>query len=193
MTAAVPQRLAPFPAERPDRMTTPALLAERGFSLRWLREDDLPWLRDLYATTRADEMAPLPWPASAKRQFLDQQFALQHQHYLARYGDTDFLAIERRGLPAGRYYLQRVAPDHLIVDICLFPGLRGHGAGAALIRQSQADAAALGRGMHLHVLEANPGARRLYERLGFVVSGQALHGTHVPMHWAPPTDDTASR
>lgn len=185
MTAAAPDRLAPFPAERPNRMTAPARLAERGFSLRWLRADDLPWLRDLYATTRAEEMATVPWPAPAKRQFLDQQFALQHRHYLAHYGDTDFLAIERKGRPAGRYYLQRSAPDHLIVDICLFPALRGQGAGEALIRQSQADAAALGRGMHLHVLQANPGARRLYERLGFVVTGPALHGTHLPMHWTP--------
>jgi ribosomal protein S18 acetylase RimI-like enzyme len=183
--AAAPARLAPFPAERPDRMTTPALLAERGFSLRWLHDGDLPWLRDLYASTRAEEMAPVPWPAPAKRQFLDQQFALQHQHYLAHYGDTDFLALERAGQPVGRYYLQRTAPDHLIVDICLFPALRGHGAGAMLIRASQDAAAALGRGMHLHVEDHNAGARRLYERLGFVVSGPAFRGTHWPMRWAP--------
>lgn len=174
-----------FPPERPGRPQIPALLAERGFSLRWLHDDDLPWLRDLYATTRAEEMAPVPWPEIAKRAFLDQQFALQHQHYIAHYADTDFLAIEQAGRgPVGRYYLQRVAPAHLIVDICLFPGLRGSGVGGVLIRHSQAEAAALGHGMHLHVMRSNPAARRLYERLGFVVTDDT--GTsHIPMSWAP--------
>ena len=54
-----------------------------------------------------------------------------------------------------------------------------------LIRASQDAAAALGRGMHLHVEGHNAGARRLYERLGFVVSGPAFRGTHWPMRWAP--------
>ena len=185
MTVATPSRLAPFPPERADCLSTPALLAERGFCLRWLRDDDLPWLRDLYATTRAEEMAPVPWPAIAKRAFLDQQFGLQHQHYLSHYGDTDFLAIEQNGRgPVGRYYLQRVAPAHLIVDICLFPGLRGSGVGGALIRHSQTEAAALGRGMHLHVMRTNPGAKRLYERLGFAVTDDS-GPSHLAMAWAP--------
>ncbi len=181
---ATPQTSARFPRERADRMTTPALLIERGFSLRAAHDDDLPWLRDLYASTRAEEMAPVPWPEIAKRSFLDQQFGLQHQHYLKHFGDADFLAIEHteRG-PVGRYYLQRVAPAHLLVDISLFPALRGSGVGTALIRQSQQDAAALGRGMRLHVQQSNPGARRLYERLGFVAEGN--EGTHRPMRWLP--------
>ncbi len=166
-------------------MQTPASLAGRGFSLRALGDDDLPWLRELYASTRAAEMAAVPWPEVAKRGFLDQQFALQHQHYLAHFGDSDFLAIERDGRPVGRYYLQRVAPDHLIVDISLFPDQRGQGAGAALIGHSQAEAAALGRGMRLHVHDGNPGARRLYERLGFVAGDTAENG-YRPMRWAAP-------
>ncbi|MES2672325.1 MAG: GNAT family N-acetyltransferase [Pseudomonadota bacterium] len=166
-------------------MNTPALLIERGFSLRAAHDGDLPWLRDLYASTRAEEMAPVPWPEIAKRSFLDQQFGLQHQHYLKHFGDADFLAIEHaeRG-PVGRYYLQRTAPEHLLVDISLFPAMRGSGVGTALIRQSQQDAAKLGRGMHLHVQQSNPAARRLYERLGFVAE-EGAEGTHRPMRWSP--------
>lgn len=184
MMAAVPQSLAPFPPERADRMQTPAPLTGRGFSLRALHDDDFPWLRDLYASTRAEEMAPVPWPEIMKRRFLDQQFALQHQHYLAHFGDSDFLAIEHanRG-PVGRYYLQRAAPDHLIVDICLFPKMRGQGLGRALIEASQREAHALEHGMQLHVQQSNPAARRLYERLGFVIENTA--GTHHLMRWQP--------
>jgi GNAT superfamily N-acetyltransferase len=186
VTTATPQTPVSFPPERADRMRTPAPLAGRGVSLRTATDADLSWLRTLYASTRAAEMAGVPWPEVAKRSFLDQQFALQHRHYLAHFGDSDFLAIEADGHgPIGRYYLQRTAPDHLLVDISLFPPWRGQGIGAALIRQSQAEAAALGRGMHLHVQDANPGARRLYERLGFVAGTTAEHG-YRPMRWAPP-------
>lgn len=187
MTTATPQTSVPFPTERPDRMQTPASLTGRGFFLRALHDRDLPWLRDLYATTRAQEMAGVPWPDIAKRSFLDQQFSLQHRHYLLHFGDSDFLAIEAEGEgPIGRYYLQRAAPDHLLVDISLFPRWRGQGIGAAMIRQSQAEAAALGRGMHLHVQDANPGARRLYERLGFVAATAADQGYRL-MRWRPPS------
>lgn len=187
MTTATPQTPVSFPRERADRMRTPAPLAGRGVSLRTATDADLPWLRRLYASTRAEEMAGVPWPDLAKRNFLDQQFVLQHRHYLAHFGDSDFLAIEADGHgPIGRYYLQRAAPDHLLVDISLFPPWRGLGIGAALILQSQADAAALGRGMHLHVQDANPGARRLYERLGFVATATSERG-YRPMRWGPPS------
>jgi hypothetical protein len=33
-----------------------------GIRLRLIAENDLPFLRDLYAHVRADELAPVPWP-----------------------------------------------------------------------------------------------------------------------------------
>ncbi|MFC3551312.1 GNAT family N-acetyltransferase [Lysobacter cavernae] len=178
----MPLQLAPFPPERPERERLPDSLARRGFQLRVARDGDLPWLRDLYASTRAVEMARLPWPEAAKRSFLDQQFTLQHRHYLTHFADADFLVLEhaRQG-SAGRYYLQRSAPDHLLVDISLFPAFRGNGVATALIRHSQQGAANLGHGLRLHVLHGNAEARRLYERLGFVVDG--VTATHQAMHW----------
>lgn len=178
-----PSRLPPFPQGRDDRLAAPALLSERGFALRPARDDDLPWLRTLYASTRAEELAPVPWPDEAKRAFLDSQFALQHQHYLQHYADADFLAIERKGAPVGRYYLQRRAPDHLIVDISLLPATRGQGIASTLIEHSQHDAAALGRGLHLHVSSDNAQAQRLYQRLGFVLVEDS--GAYRRMRWTP--------
>lgn len=201
MTPGDTPRLTPFPAERPDRLQAPASLTRRGCSLRGLRDADLPWLRDLYASTRADEMAPLPWPATAKRAFLDQQFALQHNHYLSAFGDSDFLAIERKAAPLGRLYLQRVAahpPGHangefpaeyLIVDIALFPQARGSGIGGALIAAAQQRAAAEGCGMRLHVMVNNAGAQRLYERLGFVLVPEGGTPTHRLMRWSAVSAD----
>lgn len=171
-----------FPPGRDDRPATPALLGERGYALRPLHDGDLPWLRDLYASTRAEELAPLSWSDAAKRTFLDSQFALQHRHYLSCYADADFLAIERDGAPAGRYYLRRAAPDHLIIDICLLPGERGHGVATTLLTQSRQQAITQGCGLQLHVRFDNDGALRLYRRLGFVVVED--QGAHLLMRCA---------
>lgn len=153
-----------------------------GLRLRPLEAADLPWLRDLYASTRADEMAGLDWPQVLQRSFLDDQFAHQHRHYVAHFADAQFLAIEGAGGPLGRLILRRTGPDHLLVDISLFPAARGAGLGAALVRAAQDDAAAAGRDLCLHVQAGNAGARRLYERLGFLAEGEA-GGSHQRMRW----------
>ena len=172
-----------FPPEPAQSLWTPAALAARGARLRWLTAQDLPWLRELYAGTRADEMAPVPWTPEQKRHFLDQQFDAQHRHYLQAYGSADFLAVCDRGdRPLGRLYLQRIAPTYLIVDVSLFPAVRGQGLGTALIGAVQEQAAAQGCGVMLHVLQQNPRARRLYERLGFV-AGEEGHSPYLRMDW----------
>lgn len=65
--ASVPE----FPAG-PDAIDQPRALLAHGARLRAANADDLPWLRALYASTRSDELAAVPWPESAKRAFLDQ-------------------------------------------------------------------------------------------------------------------------
>lgn len=155
----------------------------RGYRLRHACDADIPRLRELYADTRADEMAGVTWPEVARQGFLDQQFSLQHQHYLSEYAAADFLVLERAGQVLGRYYLLRADDAQLIVDISLMAGERGQGIGRALIEDSQREAAALGRGMSLHVSTANPRAQRLYATLGFAVSGGT--DTHHRMDWRP--------
>lgn len=166
-----------FPEKSAGSIKTPALLKECGFSLRYAIAGDMPRLRALYADTRSEEMNGVPWSALAKQQFLDQQFNLQHQHYLKHYPDADFLVIERDAVVQGRYYISKTAPEHLIIDICLMAQQRGHGIGRVLIEESQREAAALGRGMHLHVIKYNVRAQRLYEKLGFTMmdGGSDMH------------------
>ena len=174
--------LPPFPAPR-AAPAWPALDAH-GLALSALHVADLPWLRDLYAETRADELAAVPWPDAMRRAFLDQQFDLQHRHVLKDAVETDFLAIERGGARIGRLYLRRDRDPRWIVDITLYGGVRGQGLGSALVRAIQADAASCGAGVGLHVAHHNPRARRLYERLGFVA--EADTGTHARMRWRAP-------
>ena len=57
-----------------------------GATLRAFREDDLEFLCELYASTRADEMALLiDWSQEQKQAFLRQQFEAQHGYYQQQY------------------------------------------------------------------------------------------------------------
>lgn len=161
----------------------PAGLRERGFALRPACAADLPFLRQLYRALRAEELAPLGWPAVAQAAFADGQFALQHAQYLDHYRGAEFALIEQHGDPIGRYYLLREAPDHLIVDISLCADARGHGVGSALIAQTQRQAGQRGCGVRLHVRHDNTGAQRLYRRLGFAIVDDA--GAYLSMRWRP--------
>lgn len=175
----------PFPTGRPGPRI-PAALSAASVGLRHACDADLPSLAGLYADTRAEEMAALPWPAAVRQAFLDQQFALQHQHYLTHNGGADFLVIEHGGRLIGRYYLDRGEREDLVVDISLLAAWRGRGIGTALLVDSQAQAAAAGRGLWLHVLRWNEAAKRLYGRLGFEPREAGSTDTHLVMDWRAP-------
>jgi GNAT superfamily N-acetyltransferase len=181
-----------FPAPRTDvdRLVEPAQLIERGFCLRPAHHEDLPWLRQLYASTRAEEMAPVPWPEATKRAFLAQQFELQHRHFTGYFPHADFwLIVGARG-PIGRLYRDRALStdsrpgDDLVVDICFLPEWRSRGLGSLLLNAAQASAAARHRGLRLHVQMHNSRAMALYRRLGFALvdAGDAT-GSHIEMRW----------
>lgn len=175
--------LPPFPAPGGPPLPAPAALRAHGLVLRHAGETDLPGLRRLYADTRADEMACVPWPPGLKDAFLEQQFALQHQHYVAHYAGADFLVVDAAAGLVGRLYLQRTAAGHRVVDISLFEAWRGRGLGRALLEAVQAEAAALGRGVDLSVAHHNVDARRLYLRLGFEPVGR--DDSHERLAWRP--------
>ena len=50
-------------------------------TLRPIRDEDRPFLERLYASTRDEELRPVPWSDAQKTAFLASQYALQHAHY----------------------------------------------------------------------------------------------------------------
>ena len=140
--------------------------AALGLRFRALTPADLGFLSALYASTREDELAPLPWSAEQKAEFLEMQFQAQHSHYLKHYPDALWLIIERGGEPVGRLYLEYWPGEHRIIDIALMPGARGSGLGEALLRDVIDEAARHSKPVGIHVEKENP-AMRLYRRLGF--------------------------
>jgi len=158
--------------------TTAAALVE----LRPLDVGDGGFLRQVYASTRAGEMALVDWTEDQKHAFLDMQFAAQNHHYRRQYPDADHQVVLVDGQPAGRYYVDRNQNRILIVDIALLPAYRGQGVGTALLQGTLQDARASGLPVVLNVEMSNPAAG-LYRRLGFTKTAE--QGIHHEMTWLP--------
>jgi ribosomal protein S18 acetylase RimI-like enzyme len=159
--------------------------AEIGLTFRRVTDADLPVLARIYASTRAEELAPVPWSDADKAAFLDMQFRAQHAHYQQHYPEADWLMTMRGEENIGRLYLDRLPSQHRIIDIAFLPEYRSRGLGEALLRDLLDEAAAAGKPVSIHVEKLNP-AMRLYRRLGFVTEEDK--GIYDLMRWtAPPS------
>jgi ribosomal protein S18 acetylase RimI-like enzyme len=149
-------------AEEPMAATGSA----RAVALRPATPEDRELLFRVYASTREEELAPVPWPAEAKQTFLRQQFDAQDAWWRTHYAGATFAVVVVDGRDAGRLYLWEGPTEIRIVDVALLPEARRGGAGTKLLRDVQAHAAAAGKSVTIHVERMNP-ALALYERLGF--------------------------
>jgi ribosomal protein S18 acetylase RimI-like enzyme len=135
-------------------------------SLRPAEPSDAEVLFRIYASTRDDELAVVPWDASTKEAFLRMQFAAQDSYYHATYPGASYDLICKDEAVLGRLYVDRGEQAWLVIDLALLPEHRGKGVGALLLNGVLAEAGAEGKPVQIHVERSNP-ARRLYDRLGF--------------------------
>lgn len=163
------------------RTTPPA-----GLVLRPITEADLPFLAEVYASTRREELAPVPWTDDQKTRFLRWQFDNQHRYYQEYYPACEFLVVEKPNgsspEPIGRLYVDRWPDQIRLVDIALHPSHRGAGHGSALLRSIMAEGRASRLAVSIHV-EANNPAMSLYRRLGF--AHVDTNGVYHLMRWEP--------
>jgi ribosomal protein S18 acetylase RimI-like enzyme len=145
--------------------------------------EDEAFLRQLYASVRAGEMALVPWPDDRKKVFLDMQFDLQRRHYRTHYPNAEFSVILVEGNLAGRWYLDRGNQGFLLIDIALMPDRQDQGVGTRLLKALLAEAEARAKPVRLHVESFNDRAMNLYRRLGF--SPVEPCGIHWLMEWKP--------
>jgi ribosomal protein S18 acetylase RimI-like enzyme len=143
----------------------PAQARPLGVTLRSICDDDAPYLEALYASTRAAEFVQVPWSDEQKRQFLGEQFRLQHAHYLRHYPGAHLLLIECHLAPAGRVYLHR-GQELRLMEITVAPNYRRQGIARLLVQELMAESESSGRPITLHVEADNP-AYKWYLRLGF--------------------------
>ena len=155
-------------------------------ALRPVAADDEAFLLGVYASTRAEELAPVPWTEQQKAAFVAHQFAAQSAHYAEHYTGMSSDVVMVDGRPAGRLLVARWSEEIRIVDITLLPEFRGGGAGSGLLRELMDEAAAAGKRLSIHVEVHNP-AMSLYRRLGFRPAAE--EGVYVRMEWDPAARD----
>lgn len=134
---------------------------------RQVSETDLPFLCELYGTTRADELARVDWTNDQKQQFITMQFEAQHSHYQNYFPDADYLIVCQGDHPIGRLYIDRRESEIRLIDIALIPDVRSQGLGGAMLQTLIEEARQSEKSLSIHVEKNNP-AMALYLRLGFV-------------------------
>jgi len=151
-------------------------------TLRPVGPCDHEFLVEVYGSTRAEELALVPWTSDQQQAFIRSQFAAQQDHYAQKYPAASHDIIVSDNRQVGRLYVARLDHEIRIVDITVLPGERSAGIGSHLIRQLLAEAERTGRAVRIYVEEFNP-SLHLFERLGFSPTEQ--QGFHLLMQWNP--------
>lgn len=151
-------------------------------TLRPVGPDDYDFLVGVYGSTRADEMALVPWTDEQRHMFIQSQFASQQEHYAQKYPAANHDIIMSDDRRVGRLYVARLDHEIRIIDITLLPAERNAGIGSYLIQQLLDEANRSGKLTRIYVEDFNP-SMRLFERLGFSPSEQ--QGIHVLMQKTP--------
>jgi RimJ/RimL family protein N-acetyltransferase len=134
-------------------------------------EADRPFLFEIYASTRAAELAMTPWTAEQKQLFLTMQFNAQIAGYSETHPQATHEIISAAGRPVGRLYLSRL-PDCLhILDITIAPESRNAGIGTQVLREILEEADRVNKPVNIYVESYNP-SLHLFERLGFRLAAQ---------------------
>jgi GNAT superfamily N-acetyltransferase len=151
-------------------------------ALRPVEADDREFLFSLYATTRADELAPLGWDQTTSDAFLRAQFELLDRAYRQANPDASFSLVLIDENPGGRLYVQRTPAWIHVIDISLLPQYRARGIGTALLRGLFEEGRRSGRPVTIDALRAGR-ALSLYQRLGFAVT--RADEVYVTLEWRP--------
>ena len=156
--------------------------SQPNVTLRPVGPDDHEFLVEVYASTRADELALVPWTSEQRQAFIKHQFTAQQDHYAKTYPGASHDIILSNNRQAGRLYVARLDHEIRIIDITLLPAERNAGIGSYLIQQLLDEANSTGKITRIYVEEFNP-SLRLFKRLGFSPSEQ--QGIHLLMQWNP--------
>jgi ribosomal protein S18 acetylase RimI-like enzyme len=135
-------------------------------TLREATVDDEPFLFRVYADSRREELAHVPWTDEQRHAFLASQFAAQYRYYRENYDGATYQIVLADGQPVGRLFVARWPDEIRVVDIALLTEYRGAGVGTRVMRELCDEADAIGTPIGIHVEKQNA-ARRLYTRLGF--------------------------
>jgi GNAT superfamily N-acetyltransferase len=147
---------------------------------------DDPFLRCLYANSRAEQMRETGWSPSRCRAYLDEQFEFQQRHFLARHPDALFLLLVLEGQPIGRLSWHATPGRATLIELCLAPTWRRRGVGSRVLAWLAEAADRRGQVIGLHIDRDNP-ACRLARRFGFEPIETGEIAQSMPMARLPQT------
>jgi ribosomal protein S18 acetylase RimI-like enzyme len=147
-------------------MTSKGDVVALELTLREATVEDEPFLLRVYADSRREEIAHVPWTDGQRHAFLASQFAAQYRYYRENYDGATYHIVLADGQPVGRLFVARWPDEIRIMDIALLTECRGAGVGTSVMRELCDEADKIGTPIGIHVEKQNA-ARRLYTRLGF--------------------------
>lgn len=159
-------------------MTSHSPQTSSAVKLRAVAPGDEAFLLEVYASTRADEMALVPWDHEQRQAFLVMQFSAQQEHYQKKYPKGNHYIILAGDRQVGRLYVARLDDEIRIIDLTLLPHERRAGIGTHLLGDLLDEARGAGRVVRIYVESFNP-SLRLFENLGFAQIEQS--GIHLLM------------
>ncbi|PTA48520.1 N-acetyltransferase [Shewanella morhuae] len=134
--------------------------------LRPYQQNDLPFLLQLYTSSRSHELEQAPFSSEQKTAFLAQQFAAQFHHYSTYYSTERFDIILIDKIAVGRLFVDHWTSEIRVVDISLLPEYQQQKIGTYLFQLLFIQSQQLQKPITIHVEQHNP-ARLWYEKLGF--------------------------
>jgi ribosomal protein S18 acetylase RimI-like enzyme len=158
---------------RPKDENAAATADAAALSLRQATQDDVPLLMELRRATMLAHLRSAGAPDDDASLLARVQYRLEDARLA--YLDDEFV---------GLFKTHPLEDENawMLVQVQIAPARQGQGWGAALIRRLLDRAGSEGRSVMLHVLKTNH-ARRLYERLGFVIEGETENGLEYVMRW----------
>ncbi len=143
------------------------------FLLRQVTEADYAFLYSLHTTTMKEYVTQTwGWDETIQQTMFRDKFDPGRSHI-----------VEVDGRAVGVLSVERRPGTLFLANLQILPEEQGRGLGTAIISTLLAQASGSGISVTLQVLKVNP-ARRLYERLGFVIVGETT--THYLMSVTPP-------
>jgi ribosomal protein S18 acetylase RimI-like enzyme len=146
--------------------------SESNLMLRAARPEDDAFLLDVYASTRADELALTQWTTTQRDAFLRMQFEAQRQHYGQQHPEQELAVVELAGSPIGRLWVARKKSEIRILDLTIIPSHRSRGVGTRLLENLMSEASGAGKELTIYVESYNRSIG-LFHRLGFLKTGES--------------------
>lgn len=145
-------------------------------------KEDVDFLFEVYASSRAEEMSLWGWTDEQQLQFLRMQHDAQQRSYRQHYPALQYSIILTDEEKAGRVAIVQLEEELVLVDIILLPQFQNMGVGSWILRELQRDAVDKKMPIRLNV-RTDSRAQQLYERFGF--QAVADSGVYVMMKWLP--------